>query len=276
MNIELDFAADAREALRVGQPQRALELLQPQVRERPSDARLRTFLFQVLVILGQWDRALRQLALVAELDPSAQPMAQTYHAATLCEPLREQVFAGRKAPLLLGEPEAWTALLLEALLNEGEGDLANAGKLRAQALEQAPAVSGCVNGARFDWLADADSRIGPVLEAIVQGRYYWVPFTRIASIKLEAPEDLRDLVWMPAELQFTNGGDTVALVPTRYAGTPLDDGGLAMARRTEWTEVAPGCFAGQGQRMFASPLDDYPIMDLRELVFDAAGAGADA
>ena len=31
--------------------------------------------------------------------------------------------------------------------------------------------------------------------------------------------DLRDLVWAPAQLTFSNGGETVALLPVRYAGT---------------------------------------------------------
>ena len=35
----------------------------------------------------------------------------------------------------------------------------------------------------FEWIADADDRLGPVLEAIVNGRYYWVPFERVRRIQ---------------------------------------------------------------------------------------------
>ena len=31
--------------------------------------------------------------------------------------------------------------------------------------------------------------MGPVLEAVINGRYYWVPFHRIQSINIEVPED---------------------------------------------------------------------------------------
>lgn len=268
MSIPEDLAADARQALREQQPDRALELLQAQVRDHPGDARLRIFLFQLLAVLGQWERALRQLALAGEMDGTTLPMVRTYQAALACEPLREQVFAGRKVPLLLGEPEQWTALLLEALLNEGRGDATAGARLRAQALDGAPAITGSANGRRFEWLADADSRIGPVLEAVIQGRYYWVPFSRLSRVTIEAPEDLRDIVWLPAQLQFTNGGEEVALLPARYANTPCDDGALALGRRTEWVEVHPGCFAGRGQRLFTSGEDEFPLMDLRDLVFD--------
>ncbi len=275
MGAASDLASDAREALRTANLPLALELLQAQVREHPADARLRTFLFQLLTLMGQWDRALKQLSLVGEIDASTLPMVRTYQDAIKCEALREQVLAGLKVPLLLGEPEAWSALLIEALLHQGRGDAASAVRLREQALEQAPAIPGSVNGVRFEWMADADSRIGPMLEAVMQGRYYWIPFTRLSRIKIEAPEDLRDMVWTAAELEFSHGGEAVALLPTRYAGTPLSDGTLAMARRTEWAEGPPGQYAGIGQRLFTTPDGDIPIMDLREVIFDSLSAKAD-
>ena len=45
----------------------------------------------------------------------------------------------------------------------------------------------------------------PVCEAMIDGRYYWVPFERIRSVALQAPSDLRDFVWMPAQLVLANG-----------------------------------------------------------------------
>ena len=57
---------------------------------------------------------------------------------------------------------------------------------------------------------------------------------------MEAPEDLRDFVWMPAHLEFANGGESVALIPTRYPGSEQSaDGVVALARKTTWEEVAP-------------------------------------
>jgi protein involved in temperature-dependent protein secretion len=37
-------------------------------------------------------------------------------------------------------------------------------------------------GNLFAWLADADVRLGPVLEAIVDGKYYWIPFGNLSAI----------------------------------------------------------------------------------------------
>ncbi|MES2717017.1 MAG: type VI secretion system accessory protein TagJ [Pseudomonadota bacterium] len=255
----------AEQALRDADPQRALQLLQEQVRAKPADARLRIFLFQLLAVLGQWDRALTQLGVVAELDASALPMVQTYRETIQCERLRAQVFAGRKVPMLMGEPEPWLALLVEALLRDGRGEAEAAAQLRAQALDQAPATPGEADGQAFEWFADADTRLGPVVEAVINGRYCWVPVNRLAELRFEPPTDLRDRVWTAAQFLFSNGGETVAFVPTRYAGTALDVGPLALAQRTDWAEPQPGTCIGSGQRCFATDVADLPLMDLRSV-----------
>lgn len=259
----------AEQAVRDGDPELALKLLQDQVRAKPGDAKLRVFLFQLLCVLGRWDRALNQLNVAGELDASTLAMVQTYREALACEQLRAQVFAGQKLPMLFGEPEPWTALLLEALLRDGRGEAEAAQTLRAQAFEQAPACAGTADGQPFEWLADADMRLGPVLEAVINGRYYWVPFVHLSALKLEAPTDLRDKVWLPAQLLFSNGGETVALVPTRYADTDLTDPQLALARRTEWREPRSGFYTGQGQRLFTTEAGDLALLDVRELNFNA-------
>src|SRR6185295_6495812 len=121
-------------------------------------------------------------------------------------------------------------------------------------------------GRPFAWIADADSRIGPVLEAVINGRYYWVPVSRLLKIDIEEPEDLRDMVWMPAHLQFENGGESVALIPTRYAGSEASaDGLIALARKTVWEEVAPDTHRGLGQRIIATDTGDVPLMEVRTI-----------
>ena len=266
----------AEQALREGDTQRALKLLQDQIRSAPADAKLRVFLFQLLSVLGQWERALNQLTVAGELDASTLAMVQTYREAIQCERLRVDVFRGKRVPLLFGEPQAWVALLIEAMLREGQGAFGDAQKLRDQAFEQAPSSSGQIDGKAFVWLADADMRLGPVLEAVVNGRYYWIPMAHLAKVTLEAPVDLRDCVWTAAQLEFTNGGESVALIPTRYCGTDLAQSPLALARLTEWTEAQPGLFVGAGQRMLTSDVGDIGLLDVRSIVFDPVDVVADA
>lgn len=269
LQFTMGAGTPAEQALRAGDPSGALKLLQDQVRAKPSDAKLRIFLFQLLCVLGQWDRALNQLNVAGELDASTLAMVQTYRETIACERLRDEVFAGRKVPLLFGEPEPWVALLIEALLRDGRGEADAARQLRDQAFEQAPPTAGELQTGdathAFEWIADADMRLGPVLESIINGRYYWVPIHRLAEVRIEAPADLRDRVWTAVNLLFTNGGESVAFIPTRYAATDLGDGRLAMAGRTDWVERQPGFHVGVGQRMLATDGGDFALMDLRHL-----------
>ena len=262
----MSHADVAEQSLKGGDPVAALAQLQEQVRAKPADPKLRIFLFQLLCVLGQWDRALNQLDVASGLDPEALAMAKTYGDAVRCEAVRGDVFEGKKSPMILGQPEQWLALLIESLLVAGSSERERSQELRSRAFDDAPASQGDIDGRPFAWIADADSRLGPVLEAVINGRYYWVPFSRLVKVQVEPPEDLRDMVWMPAHLQFENGGESVALIPTRYAGSETaGDGLIALARKTVWEEVAPDTHRGLGQRIFATDTGDVPLMEVRTI-----------
>jgi len=256
----------AEDYLRDENLDQALKQLQTQVRNDPSNVKYRVFLFQLLSVLGQWDRALTQLNVAGEMDAGTLAMVQMYRQALQSEAFREQVFKGVRAPLIFGEPEQWIALIVNALKLTSEGNFAQSQELRGQAFETAPMSSGTIDGNAFEWIADADTRLGPFLEAIVNGNYYWIPFHRIKSITFDAPEDLRDLVWMPAYFTWANGGETVGLVPTRYPGSQnIEDVKVRLSKKTQWQECDSEVFLGTGQRMFATDAGEYPIMDVREI-----------
>ena len=236
------------------------------MRAEPANRQLRVFLFQLLCVLGDWERARGQLKALAELDVDTFPLVHLYGEAITCELLRREVFEGVRTPLVLGEPLPWLALLLQALAAEAQGRRDEAGALRAEALEQAVAVPGRIETEPFEWIADADSRFGPVCEAVIDGRYYWVPFERLRSIALDVPSDLRDVVWIPAHLGLVNGGEAAALIPARYPGSERDkDGLIRLARRTEWDEVAANTFHGRGQRMLTTDTNEYPLLNVRRI-----------
>lgn len=263
----------AEQAVKEGDLEAALSHLQNAVRQDPSKADLRIFLFQLLSVMGQWERAMTQLNLAADLDAGALAMAQMYREAIHCERLRADVFAGRKSPLIFGQPDEWLALLIEAILVTGTPRAGEAASLRARALEAAPATSGTIDGQAFEWIADADTRLGPVCEAVVNGKDDWIPFARISRLDLEAPVDLRDVVWMPAHFAFSNGGDAVGVIPTRYPGSEnSDDPRIRLARKTEWNEAGTDLFLGAGQRVFATDAAEFALMDVRSILLDASEA----
>lgn len=248
----------------------ALASLQDAIRKDPSNPKLRAFLFQLLAVLGQWERALTQLKVAGELDAAYLLMAQTYREAILCELLRSRIFLGKATPLIFGDPQEWVAQLVEALHLDAEGHHQQAQAMRGQAFAAAPARSGRLNGTAFEWLADADSRLGPVLEAIVNGRYYWIPLQQVRRIDVEAPADLRDVVWMPAQFTWVNGGEASGLIPTRYPGSETStDSLIQLARRTEWEVFAEDAYHGLGQRLLATDVEDCALMDVRQIEWDA-------
>lgn len=260
---------DAHECLQAGKLREALDQVKDQVRGDPAAARHRILLFQLLAVYGEWDKALNQLNVLGDLDAATLPMVQAYREALRCEALRARVFAGEHTPLIFGEPEQWVAEVVQALQHGARGKHSEAQALREKALEEAPTSKGTLDGEPFEWLADADSRLGPILEMLVDGKYYWVPVHRLRKVNIDAPEDLRDMVWLPAQVCFANGGQKVALIPTRYPGSeghadPL----VALSRKTVWEEVAAGVYHGLGQRMWATDQKEYSLLDVRELVLE--------
>ncbi len=255
--------------LKQNDPHAALLALQAKIRANASDPKLRIFLFQLLCVLGDWKRAIAQLKLCAELDALAIPMAQTYREAIICEVYREKVFAGEKDPLIFGEPQEWVALMIEANRALANGNPTKAAELREKAFAQVPDAGGMLNGERFDWIADADMRLGPLLEIIINGKYFWMPFSAIKTLTVEEPEDLRDSVWTAANLTLQNGGEFVALIPTRYVGTTASGDPLSMmARTTTWADLGNDTHVGTGQRLLTTGDHDTAIMDLRKLEMD--------
>lgn len=260
----------ARDLLRAGDARAALEQLKQEVRQAPRDAGLRTFLFQLFCVFGEWERAVAQLAVAGQLDALALPMAQAYRTAIQCEVLRAKIFAGERTPTVFGDPEPWMSLLIEANRQLAAGRAGEAAGLRDDAFDLAPVTAGQIDGQQFEWLADADPRLGPMLEAMFDGKYYWVPVQRLLQIDIEAPQDLRDQVWMPAHFVWSNGGESFGFIPTRYPGSEqAEDTTLALSRRTEWVD-RDGWFLGLGQRMFATDAAEFPLMDIRRITFTPA------
>jgi len=261
---------EAGELLRAGRLSEALARLQDQVRSDPANSKHRVFLFQLLCVLGQWDRALTQLNLAAEMDPKCLLMSQVCQPAIQCEALRAEIYSGKRLPLIFGEPSEWVGWMVQAAMLTAGGKHAEAGQLRSKALEAAPAIAGNVDGRPFEWAADADPRMGPILEAVIEGKYFWIPMSNIRTVALEAPTDLRDVVWMPATFTWTNGGRSVGLIPTRYPGSEQsEDPAVRLARKTDWID-AGGVQLPVGQRLLATDAAEYPLMEVRQLTLGEA------
>jgi type VI secretion system protein ImpE len=240
-----------------------------EIKKNPSDIKQRLLYFQLLSVSGKWKEVLAQLEIISEL--GSGEIAQTamvYKPLPECEINRESVFHGEKDPLILGKPEKWLGMLVKANQLSSKSEHKAAATLRRKAYDESPAYAGIINGEEFSWIADMDSRLGPVLEVIINGKYYWTSFANIKSIKISPPADIRDLVWCPASFIWINGGKAVGFIPSRYVDSSnTDDDDLKFAKKTIWNEEYKDFYCGLGQRMFTTNKSEYSLLDVRNVEF---------
>src|SRR5918998_3306059 len=156
--------ANANDLYRAGKLDEAIQALGASLRDNPTDSQRRTFLFELLCFAGEYDRAEKQLDVLGQGGKNAQLGTLVYHGALHAERTREEMF-------------------------------------RTGSYPRGPAprpVSGTLNGQPFTTLTDADPRIGARLEVYAAGQYTWIPLDQLASVRMEAPKRLRDLLWAPA------------------------------------------------------------------------------
>lgn len=234
--------------------------LAAQVRSEPGDEQTRMFLFQLLCVTADWTRALAQLRALAALSPEAKMLEVAYGGLIAAEEVRARAVAGQgEAPLLVGG-NPWAGAFSSAL---------GKGRAGEHLLADAPGSAGEADGHRFEYLFDGDSRFGPMVEAMVGGRWGLIPFEMIEEIRTPGPVDLRDLVWLPADIRLRGGGALAAFLPVRYPGTEREAGSaLRLARMTEWRD-RDGAVHGVGQRMWTlSDGEDVPILGFRRIRLD--------
>ena len=173
------------------------------------------FLFQLLCVRGQWERALDQLKVAGRARRAARwPWRRSTARRCAARRSAREVFAGKRSPMVFGEPEQWVALLIEALLvAAAAASRREAAELRRGLRGGAGTSPGTIDGQPFDWIADADSRLGPVLEAMIDGRYYWVPFERLRAVEIEAPGTCATWSGCPPTCSSPTAARSSALIP---------------------------------------------------------------
>lgn len=259
--------------IRTGDLDGGLSALVDQVRTNPSNVQIRIRLFQAYALNGDWEGAASQLRLVRSLSRGDQDLllgVPAYLNLIAAERLRASVFQQGTAPVFFGEPKEWMALQLESLRQIIRGEWKSAKESIERSREAAPAIPGRLDGQAFEWIMDADSRLGPLLEVVLAGRYYWMPFSCVERISLSRPTQLQDQIWMPGDFSLRNGSVLSGYVFTRYPGTEREtDSNLRLARATEWRDVGDGLQVGVGLRIWSTDLRDIPVIEARQLVLDA-------
>lgn len=251
-----------------GDLEAAIGLTKSAIRNDPTESQLRFLLFELLSVRSDWEGASNQLVAFSELMGRQSPLPIVFNKVIEGEVVRKHVFLGEVAPTIFGEPPSWISGLTESVSLISKGKFKEGAALRSAAMEEAPAVSGSIDSVPFEWMMDGDSRLGVLFEAIINGKYFWVPQNRLRSISFEPPTQIRDLVWIPATLEIESGSELAAFVPARYpgAGTWSADP-LRLSKKTEWETPIEGSYQGLGQRVLMTNDGEFPLLEIRQIVF---------
>lgn len=228
----------AKELYQAGKLDAAIQAVIAELRDNPGDARRRTFLFELLCFAGEYDRAAKHLAVLASEGPDAATGALLYQAALAAEQTRREMFTKAEFPPAL-PPEA---------------------------------IRGKINGQPFESLEDADPRIGARFEIFAAGDYMWLPLMHVASIQMEAPKRLRDLLWAPAlvrtgpSFQDREFGEVLTPVLSPFTFRHPDDA-VRLGRSSVWSEEDGGI--PYGQKMLLVDGEEFPLLELRILEISA-------
>jgi type VI secretion system protein ImpE len=228
----------AKELFQAGKLNEAIEALGVEVRNNPTDARRRTFLFELLCFKGDYDRAEKHLNVLADSTPDSRIGAVLYFSALHAERIRQDLFEKKDYPVTpsTGNPRG-----------------------------------GTLNGQPFEMLEDADPRVGPRLELFAAGAYLWIPLEHIEGIELEPPKRLRDLLWAPALVRTGPAfkdkelGEVLLPVLAPFSWKHADDN-VKLGRATDWADL-DGLSVPSGQRIFSVDGEDIPILEIRKIEF---------
>jgi type VI secretion system protein ImpE len=232
-----------------------------QIRAQPANAAHRWALFQLLCMTGDWARAIQQLQLWAKLGKDRDRMAQVFRDLIRAECWRAKVMTGQERPSFVLEPPVWIEGLVDALRLSAEGHLDEADEAREAALDAAPLTAARTPQGGSEWVADSDSRLGPVFEIITAGHYRWVPFADIATWHVTPPSALIDLIWAPCVLTLIDGSNVRGFVPARYSGSESGSDAVRIGRETLWRETGRTGVIALGQKTWATAQGDFSVFE---------------
>nr|WP_057925014.1 type VI secretion system accessory protein TagJ [Burkholderia ambifaria] len=244
-----------------------VERIESHIRAQPTFAAHRWALFQWLCVTGNWTRAVIQLQMWAKLEPQQAQAAQAFRDLIRAERWRQKVVAGHERPGFVLEPALWVRELMGALelAADGHGELAD--HTRAKALDAAPLIAARTPRGIASWIADSDSRFGPVCEVMTAGHYRWVPFDDLAAWRIAPPANLIDLVWAPCVLTLSDGSTVRGFMPARYPGSEAATDALRLGRETAWHESGRTAVIALGRKTWTTDQEDFGLFELAHAQF---------
>jgi len=225
---------------REGKLREAIKALGEELRSNPLDARRRTFLFELLVFAGEFDRAEKQLDLLAGANAEAAAGTLLYRSALHAERTRQSMFANRETP-----PS-----------------------------KQEAVYGGVWNGTAFNEFSDSDPRIDANLEVFIAGSYTWIPIHYLRRLEIEPPANLRDLMWARARVETSADfrlqelGEVLLPVLCPLSSRHADET-VQLGRESAWEPDDAYGEIPYGAKMMVVDGVEVPLLEIRSVVWSA-------
>jgi type VI secretion system protein ImpE len=264
----------AAELYQAGKLDDAVQAAVQAVKSQPTDVTTRFFLSELLCFAGEFERADRQLETILQQTTDLAVRVGLFRQLIRGEIARQQFFQEGRLPEFLAEPSPVLRLHLDASIACREGHLQEAAELLEQAEQQRAPRPGQRDGSPFDDCRDLDDLTASLLEVLTStGKYYWVPWENIESVKFSPPERAMDLIWRTAQVSIAGGPDGSVYVPTLYPASAAGaDDQLKLGRGTDWLGGDGTPVRGVGQKMLLLGEEAHALLQLHELEFASTDA----
>jgi type VI secretion system protein ImpE len=262
----------ASDHFKAGRLKEAIADAQAAVRSQPQDQGSRYLLAELLCFTGELDKADKQLDALGQLDPKQMMTVSMIRQLIRSEQAREQFYQDGRVPEFIDTPTPDMEQRLRASLLIREGNVAEAGRVLAEAETQRTPAKGTCDGKPFSEFRDLDDLTAAFFEIYTAtGKYYWLPFEKVEEIEFRPPERSRHLLWRSAKLTHRDGPEIEVHLPALYAGSAKqDDVQCQLGRMTNWLGGEGEPMRGVGQRTFLIDDEARGIMEITTIKFTAA------
>jgi type VI secretion system protein ImpE len=267
MNLETKM--EAKDLIKAGKLSEARSLLIEEVKSSPTNLNSRTLLFQVQAYGGEWEKARRQLEIIASQDANRETGVQVYLNLIQAETERMEVFRNKRIPSFLPKAPPYFEQYQDAWqkLNAQEFEASEA--IFNEIRERCANISGTLNSREFNGFSETDTRLACFLEAFVHEHYVWVPMETLRELILSEPQTLLDLLWASAQITLRGGLTLNCYLPVLYPDSfRHEDDRLKLGRMTDWTDLGRGFHQGWGQHVYLVGDGEVGILEIREMVFN--------
>ncbi len=259
---------EAKAQLDAGNLDAAMESALKVVKSNPTDSRARTFLFELSCFAGNWERAEKQLDVIGHQDVNATIGSLIFRQNIKAERDRLGLFSNGQKPEFMMPPPDYVIGLLAANNRIREGNLEKARELLDQVEESRPAFACQINGEESSDFRDYNDLTSCVFEVIVKDTYVWLPIEQVEKIEFMPPKSLRDLFWIQAKVETTDGTNGEMFFPALYVNSfKSGNDQVRLGKVTDWQEVGSEIYAGEGMRLFQIDGGHKPISELTEIKF---------